>query len=297
MFECISEGHRALPQRGGFFSRSIGTIAFLILFFVVGLVRIASASNLEVPAGYRLVWSDEFDISGLPDPTKWVHDTSRNSLGWHNNELQYYSAADGNNAVVKDGRLFITARRESSRSRPDSNGQTYTSARLITRGKAEWTYGFFEIRAKMPCGKGTWPAIWTLGTGGRWPEDGELDIMEHVGSKPEQVSSAVHVSMGYAGQAVTGITPLKTACTEFNRYQMMWTSQHVTFGVNGVAHLVFPKMDAGKRVWPFDAPNYLLLNLAIGGDLGGAVDDQVFPLSMEVDYVRVYQGTNGKGNR
>lgn len=258
---------------------------------------LAGAAPLEIPSDHRLVWSDEFDKDGLPDPRKWVHDTGRNKVGWHNHELQYYSPANGNNAIVKDGRLIITARRESTVRRPDSAGQGYTSARLITRGKAAWTYGFFEARAKMPCGSGSWPAIWALGAGGRWPEDGELDIMEHVGSRPEQISSAVHMTVGHGGQGVTGIAALKTACTEFNRYQMLWTPQQIIFGVNGMAHLIFPKMNAGSLAWPFDAPSFLLLNLAIGGDLGGAVDDRIFPIAMEVDYVRVYQGPTRKGDR
>ena len=263
----------------------VATVAALLL----SPAAPAWPAPLEVPAGYALVWSDEFDTDGLPDPRKWVHDTGRNRVGWHNKELQYYSQADGHNAIVQDGRLIITARRESTLHKPQSGGQSYTSARLITRGKAAWTYGFFEVRAKMPCGRGTWPAIWALGAGGRWPEDGELDIMEHVGSQPEQITSTVHVAMGHGGQGVTGIAPLKSACTEFNRYQMLWTPQHVIFGVNGAAHLVFPKMSAGAAAWPFDRPSFLLLNLAIGGDLGGPVDDGIFPASMEVDYVRVYQ--------
>lgn len=250
---------------------------------------IATANELSAPADYRLVWSDEFSVDGLPDGRKWVHDTVRNKEGWYNNELQYYSAAGGGNAVVSHGRLIITARKETANQKSDWGGQRYTSARLITRDKGAWTYGFFEARAKMPCGLGTWPAIWLLGTGGRWPEDGELDIVEHMGRKPGSVSSAVHVTMGHAGKAVTGITPLPEACKTFNNYQMHWTPERVVFGVNGVPHLIFPKMAGGKQAWPFDDPAFLILNLAIGGDLGGPVDDRIFPAAMEVDYVRVYQ--------
>lgn len=249
----------------------------------------ASSGGLTVPAGYRLVWSDEFDTDGLPDPTKWVHDTVRNKPGWHNNELQYYSGPRAENAVVKGGKLIITARKEALKDAADWGGQRYTSARLLTRGKGEWTYGYFEISARMPCGKGTWPAIWTLGSGGRWPEDGELDILEHMGREPGRTNSAVHVAAGHGGQGASGGTPVPTACTQFHRYQMHWTPDGVVFGVDGFAHMRYPKLDLGPRAWPFDKPQYLLLNLAIGGDLGGPVDDSIFPAAFEVDYVRVYQ--------
>lgn len=249
------------------------------------------AQPLKVPANYQLVWSDEFDSPGLPSAQKWHFDIERNKPGWHNNELQYYAADRLKNSQVQDGKLLIRAHKESLTSAPDWGGQRYTSARMITRGKAQWTYGFFEIRAKMPCGKGTWPAIWTLGVGGRWPEDGELDIMEHVGSDPGTTSSAVHVAMGHAGQAFSGATRVPLACDQFHRYQMHWTANGVTFGVDGHPHLRYPKTDVGRRGWPFDAPQYLILNIAIGGDLGGPVDDQIFPVTMEVDYVRVYQSS------
>jgi beta-glucanase (GH16 family) len=249
----------------------------------------AVGAPLEVPAGYRLVWADEFDADGLPDPAKWVHDTVRNKEGWHNNELQYYAAPRAQNAVVKNGRLVITARKESLSDAPDWGGQRYTSARLITRGKADWTYGFFEVRAKMPCGRGTWPAIWTLGSGGRWPDDGELDIMEHVGSDPARVSSAVHVRAAHGANPVYGAARLPDACNAFHDYQMHWTRDGVSFGVDGFVHLHYPRQDVGPRAWPFDAPQYLLLNVAIGGHLGGPVDDRIFPVQMEVEHVRVYQ--------
>lgn len=251
----------------------------------------ASAQSMQVPAHYRLVWADEFDVQGLPDPSRWVHDTIRNKAGWYNNELQYYSGPRAANAEVRDGKLRLHARKETLSSAPDWGGQRYTSARLITQGKAAWTYGFFEVSAKMPCGKGTWPAIWTLGSGGRWPDDGELDIMEHVGSDPEKVSSAVHVAMGHAGQAFSGSMRVPDACQRFHRYQMHWTPNGVTFGVDGQAFMRYPKTDVGPRGWPFDAPQFLLINIAIGGDLGGPVDDTIFPVTMEVDYVRVYQAS------
>ena len=249
----------------------------------------AAGGGLQAPSNYRLVWSDEFDRDGLPDPAKWVHDTHRNAQGWYNNERQYYSGPRRENAEVRNGVLVIRARRESLREASDWGGQRYTSARLLTKDRAQWTYGFFEVRAKMPCGKGTWPAIWTLGSGGKWPDDGELDILEHMGHTPERVSSAVHTAAGHGGQGTGASTPLRTACSAFHNYQMHWTPDGVTFGVDGQAYWRFPKTDLGPRAWPFDAPQFLLLNLAIGGDLGGEVDDSIFPVEFQVDYVRVWQ--------
>jgi len=249
----------------------------------------ASAQDLARPPGYQLVWADEFDHDGLPDPAKWSHDTGMNRQGWHNRELQYYSAPRLENARVQGGRLHISARHEALRDQPDWGGQAYTSARLVTQGHAEWTYGYFEIRAKLPCGRGTWPAIWMLGSGGHWPDDGELDLLEQVGRNPQRVFATVHTRTGSGGQAPGGAMPLATACTRFHTYQMHWTADEIRFGVDGFMHFRFPRMAGGTSSWPFDKPQYLILNLAIGGDLGGAVDDRIFPRALEVDYVRVYQ--------
>lgn len=244
--------------------------------------------TLAVPAGYRLVWADEFDKPGLPDASRWDYDTGMNKAGWFNKEKQYYARARLQNSEVRDGRLVITARREALREQADWGGQQYTSARLLTRGRAEWTYGFFEIRAKMPCGLGTWPAIWTLGLG-TWPATGELDILEHQGSAPTRVFSTVHTSSGHGGQGVTGATALPTACSAFHDYQMLWTPQRVTFAVDGRVHHVVDNQGTGVAQWPFDAPQFLILNLAIGGELGGPVDDAIFPAKYEIEHVRVYQ--------
>ncbi|HJV67848.1 glycoside hydrolase family 16 protein [Ideonella sp.] len=249
----------------------------------------AGAQPPGPPAGYRLVWADEFDTDGPPDAARWSHDTAHNKTGWHNHELQYYGSPADRNAVVSGGRLRITARRETPSTAPDWGGQRYTSARLLTRGLAEWTYGFFEVRAKMPCGLGTWPAIWMLGSGGRWPDDGELDILEHLGSQPDRVFSTVHTAAGSGGHGVGGAQRLPDACTAFHDYQMHWTPEGVAFAVDGFQHFHYARLDAGPRPWPFDKPQFLLLNLAIGGDLGGPVDDSALPATLEIDHVRVYQ--------
>lgn len=240
------------------------------------------------PASYRLVWADEFSVDGLPDATRWDYDTDRNRLGWYNNELQYYSGPRLDNAQVSAGRLRITARRESLSTAPDWGGQRYTSTRLITRGKAAWTYGFFEIRARMPCGTGTWPALWMLGSGGIWPDDGEIDILEHVGRTPGEILGTVHTPVtGGSGNGSRRL--LESACTAFHDYQLLWTADEIAIGVDGAVYHRYRNPRSGRAAWPFDAPQYLLLNLAIGGTLGGAVDDAIFPRTLEVEHVRVWQ--------
>lgn len=249
----------------------------------------ATAPELVRPADYQLVWSDEFDTPGLPDPAKWMYDTGMNRQGWHNRELQYYSGPRAENAVQRDGKLIITARKESMSSAPDWGGQRYTSTRLNSAGRTGWTYGFFEIRAKLPCGKGTWPAIWMLGSSGPWPAAGELDIMEQTGKDPTRVFSTTHTTAGSGGKGVGAGTQVNDACTAFHTYQMHWTAQQASFGIDGKTHFTYRNAGTGKDQWPFDAPQFLILNIAIGGDLGGEVDDSIFPVQMEVEFVRVYQ--------
>ena len=242
-----------------------------------------------IPAGYKLVWSDEFDTPGLPDESKWGYDTSRNSTGWYNSELQYYAAERLENARVENGQLIITARKESLNKAADYGGQLYSSSRLLTRDKAAWTYGFFEVRAMLPCGMGTWPAIWTLGTGGAWPDDGELDIMEQVGKDPARIFGTTHSKLS-GGVGIGGAMQLPDACSAFHNYQMTWTADHVLFGIDNVNYFEFKKVKTDTyAAWPFDKPQYLILNLAIGGALGGPVDDNIFPVQMKIEHVRVYQ--------
>lgn len=244
------------------------------------------------PAHWKLVWSDEFNVDGLPDPAKWSYDTSANKRGWHNEELQYYSEARRENSRVENGRLIIQARKEKLSERADYGGQSYSSARLITRGKRDWTYGFMEVRAKLPCGLGTWPAIWMLGTQGQWPAMGEIDIMEHVGKKKGEVLGTVHTG-AYNHRINTqkgATTMVPDACDAFHNYQLTWTADQIAIGVDDKVYFTFANSkDADKGQWPFASPQYLILNVAIGGQLGGPVDDAIFPVQMEVDYVRMYQ--------
>lgn len=258
-----------------------------------------AANNYQVDEpmpGRILVWSDEFDGVAL-DRSKWSFDTSRNKVGWHNEEQQYYSADRQQNLRVQDGRLIIEARRdpEAIRKNEDWGGQQYSSAKITTKGKAAFKYGFYEVRAKMPCARGTWPAIWMLPSGDhKWPEGGEIDIVEHVGSRPHVVHANLHTGL-FNHQLEThrgAEKPLATSCEQFHRYQLDWTPDVITIGVDDRAYMrVRNDQPGGRGAWPFDQPFYLILNLAMGGAWAGAkgIDDAALPQTFEVDYVRVWK--------
>jgi len=258
-------------------------------------VPAATSESIAVPKGARLVWADEFDSGRLPDARRWAYDTARNREGWYNQELQYYAANRPENARVENGHLVIEARRERLTSQPDYGGQDYSSARLLTRGLAGWTYGFIEVRAKLACGKGLWPAIWLLGADGSggWPRLGEIDVMELVGWDPETVHGTIHTgAYNHAQHTQKGATTrVPDACTAFHTYQLDWTRGRILIGVDGHAYMRFDNDHRGDpATWPFDKPQYLLLNVAVGG-WGGTrgIDPAAFPSRMEVDYVRVWQ--------
>jgi beta-glucanase (GH16 family) len=260
-----------------------------------GAPAISEAGGL--PTGYTLVWSDEFDVDGPPDSSKWAYDTALNATGWANHELQYYAAARPENSRVESGNLVIEARHEdlTSAQYPDWGGQHYTSARLITRDLASWTYAFVEVRAQLPCGVGTWPAIWMLAAVPQlhWPADGEIDIMEHVGFDPGVIHGTVHTT-DYNGKLKnerTATTQMADVCSAFHRYQLTWTPTRITVGMDDHNYFQYSNDASGKAEWPFNGPQYLLLNIAVGGDWGGlqGVDDTIFPVRMLIDYVHVYQ--------
>lgn len=253
------------------------------------------SETLTLPEGYSLVWADEFGIDGLPDPAKWSYDTHRNADGWYNDELQYYSAGRTENARVENGRLIIEAREEPVpvEQFPDSGGQSYTSARMLTEGLAAWQYGYFEIRAKLPCGRGLWPAIWTLPEGGfTWPDDGEIDIMEYVGWDADTFHATVHTrdNNHTLGTQFGASYTSSTACGEFHTHSLLWTEDDILVAVDGTPYFHYPKGDKDFGEWPFDRPHHLILNIAVGG-WGGqdGIDPDAFPARMEVDYVRIYQ--------
>jgi beta-glucanase (GH16 family) len=245
------------------------------------------------PANARLVWNDEFNGTAL-DTARWEYDTARNKQGWFNGELQYYSA--GRNSRVANGLLTIELRHEKLDPKrfPDWGGQQYTSARLLSKG-AGWTYGFYEVRAKLPCARGTWPAIWMLPVHmKKWPDDGEIDIMEQVGAEPNLIYSSLHTKL-YNHTINTQRSAQKlvpSSCSAFHVYQLDWRPDSITIGVDGGGILrVRNNVPGGKGAWPFLTPFRMILNLAIGGDWAAAkgIDDAAMPQRMEVDYVRVWQ--------
>lgn len=262
-----------------------------ILFFAV--LPACKSIDIDPSTGSpprKLVWSDEFNKAGLPDSTKWAYEVGGN--GWGNNELEYYTSRRPENARIENGKLIIEARKEAY------SGRDYTSARLFTKGKKEWKYGRIEALAKLPTGRGTWPAIWMLGdavsTAG-WPRGGEIDIMEHVGFDEGVVHGTVHteaynhVKQTQKGQQIT----VNDATKAFHLYAIEWTADKIDFFVDDQKYYTVEKTVLGSDVaqWPFDQPFYLLLNLAVGGGWGGqkGVDESIWPQRMEVDYVRVYQ--------
>ncbi len=238
---------------------------------------------------YQLVFSDEFQVDGAPDPQKWAWDVGADK--WGNQELEYYTA--GANAQVEGGRLILTARRESM------GGKDYTSARLVTYPMHGFQYGRFEIRAKLPRGKGSWPAIWLLPEdfrqGRPWPLCGEIDIMEHVGWHEGWIHSSLHTQRynHTLGTQLTHAQPLEDVCGRFHDYGLEWTPEKLEFFYDGEPVARFTKgaegRDTSEQGWPFDKPYYLILNLAVGGTWGGEVDEQALPYRFEIEHVRIYQ--------
>lgn len=272
---------------------SIGVVLLALALLAPGCNKSENTDPLpdNPNTGTRtLVWSDEFDYNGLPDPLKWSYDTQGNATGWGNNESQYYTSGRLKNSEVKDGILYITAHREAY------EGFGYTSARLVTKGKGDWLYGRVEVRAKLPDGRGMWPAIWMLSTDwayGGWPESGEIDIMENVGFDPFKIVGTVHTeSYNHSiGTQKGANTVVQTCYSDFHVYAMEWEAKEIRIYVDDKLYFTFKNEGTGYKVWPFDKRFHLLLNVAVGGNWGGAqgIDDSIFPKTMEVDYVRVYK--------
>ncbi|WP_224491273.1 glycoside hydrolase family 16 protein [Robertkochia flava] len=232
----------------------------------------------------ELIWSEEFDTDGAPDSANWnfaLGDGCPDLCGWGNNEQQWYTDAPANIAV-ENGNLRITAIKEAIQ------GKEYSSARINTKGKFEFTYGKVEVRAKLPEGGGTWPAIWMLGGDidtNPWPGAGEIDIMEHVGNNPNVILGSTHDPNNSGGSARTGSTTIANATSEFHTYSIEWTEDSIDFLIDdSLFHSV-----TNDASLPFNKDFYLLLNIAMGGNLGGAIDVGFTSASMEIDYIRVYQ--------
>lgn len=238
--------------------------------------------------GRKPVWSDEFNSRGLPDVRSWSYNVGGH--GWGNQEKQYYTEADTLNAVVRDGMLAIIARNDGK------GDKKYTSARLVTKGKQEWKYGRMEMRAKLPAGVGLWPAFWMLGAdidSAGWPACGEIDIMEHLGYKPDVVLGTVHTAAynHIKGTHVGKEIHIKNPYDSFHVFAIEWTEKQIEFFLDDTLYFSFRNEYKTKAEWPFDSPFFIILNLAVGGNPGGikGLDESAFPAVFLIDYVRVYQ--------
>jgi len=272
-----------------------------LLFLLAGFLAMAGSLHAADTNKWQLVWSDEFNQPGLPDPAKWDYE-----YGFiRNNESQFYTRARKENARVENGVLVIEGRKELFKNpnyRPGSTGRRnqenaeYTSASLVTRGTASWTYGRVEVRAKLPEGRGTWPAIWMLGTNMSavgWPACGEIDIMEFVGYNPGQVHANVHTKKYNHARGTGRGSIIKQAdvSNEFHNYVLEWFPDRMDFYLDDQKYFTCKNNEPGDDAWPFDKPEYLILNLAIGGEWGAqkGIDDTIFPARFLIDYVRVYR--------
>jgi beta-glucanase (GH16 family) len=286
---------KSMPQRNW-------TIAFCWLIVFHSTVTRADSPTFDPanpPNGYHLVWSDEFshDPDGLPDPKKWNYE-----VGFiRNNEVQYYTKGRLENARIEKGQLIIEARKEaySPPGSVDPTGKSwianYSSASLETFGKADWQYGRIEVKAKLPSGKGVWPAIWTLGISEKdksvgWPRCGEIDIMELVGKEPGIIHGTLHYFINGKHASNGGQLSVDRPEDGFHVYSAEWTPDRIDLFVDDKKYVSLDvnKADNDGRN-PFHKPHYLILNLALGGSWGGPIDDSIFPQRMTVDYVRIYQ--------
>jgi len=270
--------------------------AYIDDFLYDGIITDSNDNNGEDPIFDNLVWSDEFNGTGTIDTNKWFHQTELPSGGsWYNSEVQHYTNRE-ENSFVENGNLHIVAKKETF----TDQGYTkqYTSARL--NSKYAFTYGKVQVRAKLPTGSGTWPAIWMLGKnitepGGYWtnshgttpwPACGEIDIMEHWGNNQNYVSSAMHTTSSSGGTINHGGQIIPTASSAFHLYELIWTSEKMVFSVDGIVHYTYNPETKNSSTWPYDSEQYFLLNIAIqqGGTQASYTES-----TMEIDYVRVYQ--------
>jgi beta-glucanase (GH16 family) len=241
---------------------------------------ISKSVQITVTVTQAMIWSDEFDTPGAPDPAKWGYDIGTGGGGWGNNELEYYTNRS-DNIIISNGTLKITAKKEAF------SGSAYTSARILSKGKFSTKYGKVEVRAKLPAGVGTWPAIWMLGSNidqVGWPACGEIDIMEHKGSDQNRVYGTLHHPGHSGGNGDGSTTTVSTATTDFNVYALEWTASLIKFSVNGNVFYTFNNTGS----LPFNQNFFVILNFAMGGTFGGPVDPSFNSATMEVDYVRVY---------
>lgn len=245
---------------------------------------------------WKLVWADEFDGKGHPDPKKWGYES-----GFvRNNEKQFYTTKRLKNARLENGNLVIEGHKESPRATDLKNEPSrrlpkikYTSASLHTKGLADWKFGKIEVRAKVPKGLGVWPAIWTLGSNipqVGWPRCGEIDILEFVGKDPGKIHVNAHFHRDGKHSSDHKERKTKEVWKNFHVYSIEWDSEFIHYAFDGKRFQSFriSKADSPSGN-PFHKSHYLILNLALGGNWGGKIDDSIFPVQYLVDYVRIYQ--------
>ena len=271
-----------------------GTITYKYSFpgsYTVTVTAISSGGqaiyktiDVNVDVALSLVWSDEFDLPGSPNPAKWGFDLGTGSGGWGNNELDYYTNRSIN-AVVSNGTLKIIALNESHFMGSQSG---YTSARMLSNNLYSFQYGKIDVRAKLPASTGTWPAIWMLGnnlsTVG-WPACGEIDIMEQNGSQKSTIYGTLHYPTQVHPYGDGATTTIDNASTKFHNYTALWTPTTIKLYVDGLLYYTL----SNQYSLPFNQPFFIILNLAMGGNFAGPVDPAFTRDSMEVDYVRVYR--------
>lgn len=253
------------------------------------------------PDTWPLVWSDEFDgpAGTAPDPATWGYDlgdgSSAGLVGWGNNEREFYTDSRANSALDGQGNLLLTVRAAEGAQRCWYGPCEYTSARLVTRDRREIQYGRLEARIRVPDGFGVWPAFWLLGTDvGQvgWPACGEIDVMEFLGRRPNEILGTIH-GPGYSGSsALTQTLDLGEAVgAGFHTFAIDWWPGHIDWRFDGKVYHSATPADVAPNAWAFDHPFYLILNVAVGGNLGGPVDPKLpLPQTMAVDYIRLYQG-------
>lgn len=251
-------------------------------------VILTSEGDGEIPKDpvyNNLIFEDDFKVNGEPDESKWGYDIGRGDNGWGNAEAQYYTDRSVN-VVVENDNLKIIAQKE------NFQGASYTSARLKTQDKFDFTYGRLDVRAKLPKGGGTWPAIWMLGANFPevgWPNCGEIDIMEHVGNDPGSIQSALHNPSSFGNTIYKRSVDITDESDTFHVYSMIWSEEQISFYLDGVRFYIYRPESRNSNTWPYDKPQFLILNVAMGGTLGGDIDPSFSSSSMEIDYVRIYQ--------
>lgn len=272
----------ATSGRNTYTYKTAGTYTYTITVTAFnGSSSISTSLSVRIAAGTSPIWSDEFNIDGAPDTSKWNYDIGTGSGGWGNNESQNYTNRT-DNVKVENGVLKIITKKESYQ------GSNYTSARLKTQGKFSIKYGKIEFRAKLPAGGGTWPALWMLGdnisTAG-WPACGEIDIMEHKGNELNKIHGTLHFPGRSGGNPdTTTVNPNTTATTEFHTYAIDWRADAIKFYIDDVLFKTFTNTSS----LPFNQNFFLIMNCAMGGSFGGAIDPNFVSSTFEVDYVRVF---------